>query len=78
MGHSWQDKLAFVGLTWAIDDHIDDFVRVHVRIPGGAVAFGGGGTVEEALQSGAHGHAIDWDSVERKMTDAAWAEIAHC
>lgn len=77
-GHSWVDKLAWVGLIWKINDQTDDFVRLFVRVPGGAVAFGGGGTLEEALENGARGHNIDWSSVERKMTDAAWDKISHC
>lgn len=86
-GHTWKDKLAFVGLVWEVlpykvevgmfsDD--DGLVCVKVLVPQGLLTFGYGGTLEDALRNGAIGHSIDWFSVERKMTDSAWAKIAHC
>jgi hypothetical protein len=88
-GHSWTDKLAWVGMTWEFyvapgkDAHADVLatlynVVVRVRIPQGRVAYGGGNYLEPALQDAAERFDIDWYSVGRKMTEAAWAEIAHC
>ena len=89
-GHTWQDKLAWVGMEWETIRHPmrkDELVEalilcskvvVRVRTPGGRVSYGYGDTLELALEDGARGQNIDWSSVERKITEAAWAEIAHC
>lgn len=77
-GHSWKDKLAWVGLVWEIIEQTDEDCRVKVRVPDGLVSFGDGETLEDALRHGAAGQSIDWNSVGRKMTEAAWASIAHC
>lgn len=75
-GHTWQEKLAFVGLEWKIVTR--SRFRVQVRYPQGRADYGDGETLEEALGNGAIRMGIDWSSVERKMTDAAWAAMAHC
>lgn len=80
-GISWAAKLAWVGMVFRVEDAVPDQlceVRVRVRIPDGLVSFGDGDTLEEALEDAAIGFQMDWGSVARKMTDAAWADMAHC
>ncbi len=77
-GIRWIDKLKFVGMVWECVDRGPDFYQVKVRIPDGAASYGSGYTLEEALDDAACGMSMDWSSVAREMTDAAWAEIAHC
>lgn len=78
-GHSWKDKLAWVGVDWEILHQDEDVCHVKCRHSGGgASSFGDGRSLDEALCSGAYGLNISWHSVECKMTEAAWARIAHC
>ena len=77
MGITWQDKLAWLGMVWkSVPGQF--LVNVEVRRNPGRVSFGSGDTLESALEEAAWGQEIGWWSVERKMTDAAWASIAHC
>lgn len=82
IGHSWRDKLAWVGMTWEIVEKSmvlgRTYCKVRVSNNPGVSSFGDGSTFEEAIENAACGMNIDWLSVERRMTEADWAEIAHC
>lgn len=77
-GHSWTDKLAWVGMKWKIVSRVHRYTVKVSNAGGGLVSFGGGDTLEEALADAARGIGICWNSVSRKMTEKAWEEIAHC
>ena len=95
-GHSIQEMLAWVGLTWEIirskpvtlhpvsymesaDTILENSAEFAVKVSsGGRVSHGYGSTLESALCDAARGHDIDWRSVECRMTEDAWAAIAHC
>ena len=80
MGITWQDKLARLGMQWKTIVPPNGLFNVSVRVRRnpGRVSFGDGDTLGEALEEAACGQGIDWDSVERKMTEAAWVSMAHC
>ncbi len=79
MSHNWVDKIAFVGMFYE-EDRDEDLYKFNIKIrrDGGVlVSYGGGDTLDEAIESAAYGQNICWASVERKMTERDWARIAH-
>lgn len=76
---TWEDKVAFVGMTveTVSSDVIYHKYHVRVRIPGGACSYGSGHTMEKAIESAAWGMNMDWYSVERKITEREWERMSH-
>ncbi len=76
---TWAEKVAFVGMTVEIvpSDTTGYRYRVRVRIPDGASSYGGGHTIEEAIEQAAWGMNMDWYSIRRKITEREWQQISH-
>jgi hypothetical protein len=83
---SWADKIAFVGLTYQIKECIySGYYRLKVKvcIPNGATAYGFGSSayedtaIDHAIEDGVCSFHVDWQSVERKITDQEWSKMAH-
>jgi len=76
---TWVEKIAFVGMTYdECGSFIDDSdVHVRVDIPDGLRSFGYGSTLEAAIEQAARRMQIDWNSVDRKITEKEWERMAH-
>lgn len=73
---TWAQKIAFVGMSvHDVDGHY--LFNVRVCYNPGASSYGGGPTLEKAIENAAAGLRIDWNSVTRKITDREWERIAH-
>jgi hypothetical protein len=80
---AWEEKLAFVGFV-AQDQERSTYkfcVKIGIPINGvfnGRVAFGYSNiSREEAIADAAIRIDLDWSSIDRKITETQWNNIAH-
>ena len=74
----WRKRLAFVGMFFEVQSQKDFQVTGIIRqSSGGLCSPGFGTTVGDAIRSASVGMRIDWHSVDKKMTEVAWRELAH-
>ncbi len=74
---TWEEKVAFVGMTVTKQYSRVWGYKVKVAIPNGLCSFGTGDTLDEAIKNAAWGMNMDWHSIERKMTDRDWVQMSH-
>lgn len=74
---TWSEKIAFVGITAKVMP--SDYHRFEIKLSydPGLCSFGGGDTIEEAIEHAAISMPIDWLSVTKKITELAWQQMSH-
>lgn len=75
---TWEEKVAFVGMS--IESMTPDRCypfKIKLSYNPGASSIGHGFTLEEAICDAATSVRICWSSVEKKITEKRWMEIAH-
>jgi len=75
-GVTWREKVKYVGFAW-IAWPSDRGFKVRLSYNPGRVSFGDARSLDEAIANAARGMAIDWGSVERKITESHWKSLAH-
>ena len=74
----WRGRLAFVDMYFEIKHQEIGLVKGYIRRNGGGLAAQGyGETVGDAIRNASVGENIDWNSVDRKITEQAWKSMAH-
>jgi len=74
----WKERLAFVDMYWETIERSHGTLYGYIKRNGGGLCSRGTGkTVGDAIRSASAGQNIDWDSLDRKMTEQAWRIISH-
>lgn len=76
---TWREKVAWVGFeVKPLTDPGSPFEHnIKLRRNPGLCSYGGGDTLEKAIESAAWGMNIDWWSVERRITEHKREKMSH-